>query len=161
MTISSETEDRRKRIVDHLNKLIAICKDGHAGYLAVARDAKDPELNELFGRLADQRAEFAARLQEIVRDLHCQPRQNASLTGAFHRGWINIRSAVAINDTHAALAECERGEDAAVEAYRKVLEEAPLDGELRTLISSQAIAIKDTHDEIRFLRDLPVYSHST
>lgn len=158
MTISSETEDRRNRIVDHLNKLIAICKDGHAGYLAVAKDAKDPELKELFSRLADQRAEFANQLQDLIRELHCEPRQTASLTGAFHRGWINIRSAVAINDTHAALAECERGEDAAVEAYRKVLEQAPLDGELRTLISTQAIAVKDTHDEIRFLRDLPIYS---
>lgn len=160
MTISTQTEDRRNRIANHLSKLIAICKDGQAGYRAVAHDAKDPELIELFTRLADQRAQFATQLQELVRDLRCEPHLTASFTGAFHRGWINIKSAAAINDAHAALAECERGEDAVIEAYRKVLEEAPLDGGLRAVIGTQAIALKDMHDEVRFLRDLPVYGTS-
>lgn len=160
MTISSQNESRRKCIADHLNKLIAICRDGHAGYVDAAKAAQGTELHELFSRLAAQRANFADELQQIVRALGREPRRSGSLAGAFHRGFLNIRSAMSANDPRTALTECERGEDAAVEAYRKVLEEAPLDNQLRTRISTQAIAVKDAHDEVRFLRDLPAYSHA-
>lgn len=158
MTIASETEERRQSIADHLNKLIAICKDGQAGYRAAANDTKDPELRELFNRLSRQRGDFAVDLQDIVRELHCQPRRHSSLAGAVHRGWLNLKAALTDGDHHSALVECERGEDAAVEAFRKVLEDAPLDGDLRRRISNQAFAVRDAHDEVCFLRDRPEFN---
>jgi hypothetical protein len=48
-----------------------------------------------------------------------------------HRAWINIKSAVTNRDRHAILAEAERGEDSAVDAYKDALEEnlpAPIKG---------------------------------
>lgn len=158
MTIASAPEERRQAIADHFNKLIAICKDGQAGYQAAADDTRDPELRELFHRLAVQRADFAADLQELVEALRCEPRRHSTLAGAVHRGWLNLKSALTHGDHHAALVECERGEDAAVEAYRRVLEEAPLDGELRRMIANQAFAVRDAHAEVSFLRDRPDFS---
>ena len=40
-----------------------------------------------------------------------------------HRAWINLKSAVTSGDDHAILAECERGEDSAVDEYKKAMEE--------------------------------------
>lgn len=159
MKITSHSDERREKLADHLNKLIAICKDGEAGYRSATDDTKDRELRDTFNRLAMQRATFAAELQTAVAALGCKPRESSTLAGALHRGWKNIKISLTQNDSHAALVECERGEDAALEAYRKVLSDALIDGELRALISTQAVGVKDAHDEIRILRDHPAYSH--
>jgi uncharacterized protein (TIGR02284 family) len=160
MKIISHSEERREKLAEHLNQLIAICKDGEAGYRSATQETKDKDLQQLFHRLALQRATFATELQAVVARLDCEPRDTSTLAGALHRGWAMVKTALSRHDSHAALAECERGEDVAVAAYRKVLSEAPLDGELRALISTEAVAIKDAHDEIRLLRDLPAYQHS-
>ncbi len=144
-------------IVEHLNNLIAICKDGEAGYRTAVDDISDLELKTLFTRLARQRAEFVADLQLCVKRLGAEPRDSSSVTGAIHRGWIDLKAAVTRKDTHAVLAECERGEDAAVAAYRKVLADAPLESAHRLLVSTQAAAVQGAHDEVRALRDHPAY----
>ena len=47
---------------------------------------------------------------------------SGSAAGALHRGWINLKSALTSGDDHAILAECERGEDSAVEEVSKALD---------------------------------------
>jgi uncharacterized protein (TIGR02284 family) len=69
-----------------------------------------------------------------------------------HRGWINLKSALTGGDDHAILAECERGEDSAVEEYKKALDE-DLSPSLYELVSRQYSDIKAAHDRIRNLRD--------
>jgi hypothetical protein len=44
-----------------------------------------------------------------------------SVSGAMHRGWINIKSLVTGKDEAAIVAEAERGEDAAVAACEQAL----------------------------------------
>ena len=152
------SEEYREQLTDELNTLIGICKDGQAGYQSAIDSTNDVVLKELFGRLTTQRAVFAAQLKGAVETLGCKPRETGTLEGALHRGWANIVASLKKDEAHTVLAEC--GEDAAVEAYRKVLSEAPLNGELRSLVSTQAAAVKDTHDEIRLLRDAPVYTQA-
>lgn len=143
---------------DNLNRLVAICKDGEAGFRCASKEVKDIELKEVFTRLARQRAEFASEIQLCVRNLGCEAGDSTTLTGALHRGWMSLKSDVVKNDAHAVLAECERGEDEAVAAYRGVLADAPLESALRILVSSQSAAVQAAHDEVRDLRDSPVYA---
>lgn len=157
-TTARTAEEIHSSTVENLNRLIAICKDGEAGFRSAADDVKDIELKEVFTRLAHQRSEFATELQLCVRSLGEEPRDSATLSGALHRGWMSLKSDVVKNDSHAVLAECERGEDEAVAAYREVLADAPLESALRLLVSSQSAAVQTAHDEIRDLRDSPVYA---
>jgi uncharacterized protein (TIGR02284 family) len=143
--------------IDLLNNLIEICKDGQHGFNTAAEDAKDPELRNIFRRYAAQRADFARELRELVRSLGGDPEKSSSLTGALHRGWINLKSALSTNEPHAVLAEAERGEDAAVEAYRDASEQI-YDPTARDLISRQFTAVKSAHDHVRDLRDSPLYA---
>ena len=157
ITTPATTEELRSSICDHLNDLIAVCKDGEEGYRCAADDLSDLELKSLFSGFSRQRAEVAAELQLAVKRIGGEPRDSATVAGSLHRGWINLRSALSKNDAHAVLAECERGEDSAVAAYRAVLADAPLESEHRLMVSTQATSVQQAHDEIRALRDHPAY----
>ena len=77
---------------------------------------------------------------------------SSSATGALHRGWINLKSAITGGDEHAILAECERGEDSAVEEYKKALDDG-LSPSAQEVVLRQFAEIKAAHDRIKSLRD--------
>lgn len=143
--------------IDLLNNLIETCKDGCEGFKTAANDAKDPELKRIFTRYSTQRADFARELRQLVSSLGGDPDKHGSATGALHRGWINIKAAISSNEPHAVLAEAERGEDAAVDAYREASEQI-YEPAARDLVSRQFTAVKTAHDQVRDLRDSPRYA---
>ena len=140
-----------------LNDLIEICKDGQHGFRTAAEDAKDSELSRVFSEFSNQRTSFIAELQDRVRSLGGDAEKSGSVVGAAHRGWIDLKSALASNEPHAVLAECERGEDAAVKAYRESLDEN-LDPVSRGIISRQYASVQAAHDRVKQLRDSVAYS---
>lgn len=142
-----------------LNDLVETCKDGQHGYMTAAKEAKDAELARVFSHYASQRANYISELQQRVRALGGDPDKHSSVTGTLHRGWMNLKAAMASNEPHAVLAECERSEDAAVENYRTALDEVELDSETRALIQRQAAGVQEAHDRIKQLRDSVAYAH--
>lgn len=140
-------------VIDTLNDLTETLKDGEKGFRAAAKDVKSTELAQLFGTYAQQRAEFAANLQARVAALGAKVEKSGSVAGAMHRGWMNLKSALATNEPQAVLEEAERGEDIAVSAYRKALEHRDLDADTRAIIQAQASAVQQAHDRVRDLRD--------
>ena len=119
-----------KEIISTLNGLIETLKDGQEGFKQSASGVDDPQLKTVFNAFSLQRSRFAGELQnEVVKLGDPDPEDSSSATGALHRAWINIKSAVTSRDRHAILAEAERGEDSAVSAYKDALEKdlpAPL-----------------------------------
>jgi uncharacterized protein (TIGR02284 family) len=141
-----------KELVSIIDDLIETLKDGEKGFKEAAEGVKDRQLKSLFTEYSQQRSRFATDLQSQVRNLGKKPETNSSAAGALHRGWINLKSVVTGGDDHAILAECERGEDSAVEAYKKALDD-DISQPLHELVSRQYTDIKAAHDRIRNLRD--------
>src|SRR5262245_8039209 len=136
-----------------LNNLIETLKDGQEGFKQAAEGVRDPELKDLFGQYSQQRSRFATALQnESRRHGETKPETGTSATGALHRGWINLKLDTTGGNDHSILAECERGEDSAVEEYKKALEEG-LTPSAQELVSRQFADIKAAHDRIKSLRD--------
>jgi uncharacterized protein (TIGR02284 family) len=136
-----------------LNNLIETLKDGQEGFKQAAEGVSDPKLKSLFRDYSDQRSRFATALQsEARRHGETDPETSSSATGALHRGWINLKSAITGGDEHAILAECERGEDSAVEEYKKALADG-LSPSAQEVVSRQFAEIKAAHDRIKTLRD--------
>src|SRR5262245_9789354 len=105
----------RMKDIETLNTVIETLKDGQEGFRAAGEDIDSPELRSLFSTFSRQRATFAAELQRLARAYgDKQPEDKGSVAGVFHRGWIDLRAAIASRNAHAILAECERGEDSAV-----------------------------------------------
>jgi uncharacterized protein (TIGR02284 family) len=135
-----------------LNDLIEICKDGQNGFKEAAEGIEDSELKSIFYEYSQQRSEFVGTLQELVRSLGGDPEQTGSISGAIHRGWIDIKSAVTGKDDEAILNECERGEDFAKAAYQDA---AGFDfpANVRDVVYEQGQKVKAAHDRIKQLRN--------
>lgn len=144
---------QNKEVISTLNSLIETLKDGQEGFKQSAEGVDDTQLKSTFDQLSLQRSKFAGELQnEVVKLGEPDPEDSSSASGAMHRTWINIKSAVTSRDRHAILAEAERGEDSAVAAYKKAME-SDLPAPIRDIVSRQQTEVKAAHDKIRNLRD--------
>lgn len=133
--------------ITQLNRLIETCKDGQLGFSTAAEDVKTVDMKIAFAKYAAQRTVFLGELRGLVSVLGGDPEKGGSVVGAIHRGWINLKSAIASGEESAILAECERGETSAVETYKSVLD-MPIPQSVRALADKQHTAIRDTLDEI-------------
>lgn len=137
-------------VISVLNNLIETCKDGQEGFQAAAEGVKDSSLKSLFAEYGLQRAQFGGVLQETVNRLGGDPEKSGTVSGSLHRGWMNIKSAVTGSDESAIIAECERGEDSARDAYQKALKEK-LPADIEAIVEGQFHEVKKAHDKIRSL----------
>jgi uncharacterized protein (TIGR02284 family) len=136
-----------------LNDLIQTCKDGQEGYLTAAENVNDEQVKEFCNQCSLQRAKFAGDLQSLAHELgESNPEYASSVSGALHRGWINLKSAIANREAHAILRECARGESCAVEEYEKALVLA-LPANIRDIVAQQSTAIQDAYVRVRALAD--------
>jgi len=133
-----------------LNGLIETCKDSQEGFHSAGEKLKDPEIHTLFLRLYLQRSEFAGELQAEVARIGGEPATSGSTAAAFHRGWMGLKTALATDTDHAILEEADRGEDAAVKNYIKVLRN-DLPADLKEIVSRQLREIQHAHHTIREL----------
>jgi uncharacterized protein (TIGR02284 family) len=144
---------QQKEIVSTINSLIETLKDGQDGFKQAAEAVKDSNLKSLFHEYSLQRAKFAGELQSEARQLgEGEPEETSSTAGAMHRAWINLKSALTSGDDHSILAECERGEDSAVNEYKEAMEEN-LSSPIREIVSRQYREVQSAHDRIKGLRD--------
>jgi uncharacterized protein (TIGR02284 family) len=145
--------DSVDQVVSTLNRLIETCRDGESGFKLAAGAVDDLNLQHLLESYSQQRTEFAAELQNEVRRLGEDPVNAGHITASLHRGWMDIRSAVAGREEGPIIAECERGEDAAVKAYEEAVA-TPLPLDIRAVVERQFSKIKDAHDQIRSLEQI-------
>jgi uncharacterized protein (TIGR02284 family) len=145
---------QQKEIISTINDLIETLKDGQEGFRQASEAVKDSKLKSLFSEFSLQRSKFAGELQNEAISLgDHNPEDSGSPSGAMHRTWINLKAAITSGDDHAILAECERGEDSAVNEFKKAMEEKELAAPVRETISRQYADVKRAHDRIRELRD--------
>jgi len=138
-----------------LNDLIQICIDGQKGFEAAAKAVDDPAIREELVGYSWQRQQFASDLKSRLKAMGADPSTHGSATGAMHRGWMDVKSALGANSGHSILAECERGEDVAEEIYRKAMTSG-LPAEYAKVVTTQFQTIQRTHDRIKALRDATV-----
>jgi uncharacterized protein (TIGR02284 family) len=138
------------QVISTLNNLIQTCRDGKEGFRTAAEGVKGSELRQLFLEYSRQRASFAGELRDEVRRLGGVAQEAGSITGSIHRGWLGLKAALTGEDERAVIAECERGEDSALAAYREALD-VDMPAAVRTAVERQFAEIKEAHQRIRGL----------
>lgn len=138
--------------VSVLNDLIETSKDGEEGFRKAAEDTHDAQLKAVFASRAQDCANGIRELQSAVTQHGGKPETSGSVSGALHRGWMQVKSAVTSHDEHAILEEVERGEDAAKKNYRQALDK-DLPADVRALVEKQYQGVLQNHDRIRDLRN--------
>jgi uncharacterized protein (TIGR02284 family) len=137
----------RGNVISVLNNLIQTCKDGEQGFRAAADNLKDPQTKSLFLRFAQERAEMVTALQAEVRAEGGNPEDTGSIAGSTHRGWMNLKAAIAGGD-ESIIAEAERGEDVAKKAYDDAVA-AGLSPTVLAVVRRQASRVHEVHDQVR------------
>ncbi len=141
--------DKQKDTIDLLSELIEVCKDGERGYKEASENIEDKELKTILYRLSQQRALFRSELEEIViKDFGTEAKTNDSFLSKIHRGWMDFKSGLSGHDNKAVLAECERGEEHAIEKYSKALQ-GSLPDYVEGKVQSQFNMIKGTLSQIK------------
>jgi uncharacterized protein (TIGR02284 family) len=135
-----------------LNDLVETSKDGERGFRKAAEDAHDAQLKSMFVSRAEDCTRGARELQDLVQRLGGKPETGGTVTGALHRGWTDVKSAVAGRDDHSILADCEKGEDVAKKHYHEALDKE-LPADVRIVVEQQYQGVLLNHDRIRDLRD--------
>ena len=146
-----------EQAIDTLNTLVEVCRDGEEGFKTAAQHAKAGELSQLFLTYSGERGKYVRELQNRVTKLGGNSEKSGTASSAAHRGWMNLKSAIASDDSQAILAECERGEDLAAAAYREALR-TKLDPETLEMVSRQARRVQITHGQVKQLLEGVAYA---
>lgn len=140
-------------VISLLNALIETSKDGEKGFLTCVENLKSSQLKENFTQRAQECANAASQLQDLVRALGGEPEQSASLAGKMHRRWIDIKAVVNGKNEKTILNECVRGEEVAVKNYEGALKEY-LPEEVRAVLEQQYEAVERNYGQVKILRDV-------
>ncbi|HVT89290.1 MAG TPA: PA2169 family four-helix-bundle protein [Tepidisphaeraceae bacterium] len=135
-----------------LNDLHQTLLDSRNGFKTAAQAVKDPVLTDELMAYSFQRDQFARQIGSLIEAIGEKTSEGGSMSGALQRGWMNLEIAISSNDRHAILSECERGEDVALEEFRRAVE-AGSPVEFDPVITDQLATVRATHDRIKSLRD--------
>lgn len=140
-------------VISLLNALIETSKDGEQGFVTCAENLKSPQLKANLTQRAEECADAATQLQDLVQALGGEPGQSASLVGEMHRRWIDIKAAVSGKNEKTILKECVRGEEVAVKNYQDALKE-DLPTEVRAVLERQYEGVERNYEQVKILRDV-------
>ncbi len=144
----------KKHIVNALEDLIEVCRDGQNGYRDGSEHAKNPELKTLLSEVSLERAKFAGDLEnEAIRFGKSDVNRTGSTMGAIHRGWTDLKANLGGGDD-SILSSMETGDNYAKEHFDKYINDNELPDEVLGMIRNQAQAVVGTIDRVRAMRRL-------
>ncbi|GGI23049.1 PA2169 family four-helix-bundle protein [Pedobacter mendelii] len=138
-----------------LNDLVQINNDRIEGYEKARQELKDndADLKSLFLNMIEESQKYKMALATEVAASGQDIETGTTTSGKIYRGWMDVKALFTGHDRQTVLNNCEFGEDAAQNAYKLALEEEDLPSNIRSLISDQKASLRQSHDEIKRLRD--------
>lgn len=141
---------------DHIklvNGLVETTIDSADGYAEAASDADSSRYKDLFTRRAAERRSIASELQDEVRRLGGDPKDDGTILAAAHRAFVNLRDSLSKGD-EAVIKEVESGEDYIKGKYEKALQDTDVDPQTRAVIEKAWASVKSGHDQMRDIKHM-------
>jgi uncharacterized protein (TIGR02284 family) len=147
--------DKSMQVVEVLNDLVMINNDRINGYQRAIKELKkeDEDLKSLFDQMIVESQQIKSDLVHEIQVLHGDVEKGTTEMGKIYRAWMDVKAVFTGESRHSVLSNCEAGEDAAQKAYKKALETDKLPAFIRDLLIRQQGTLKDSHDEIKDLRN--------
>jgi uncharacterized protein (TIGR02284 family) len=144
-----------KDTIEILNDLIQINNDRIVGYEKAIKETKpeDEDLKVLYASMIAESHRIRIALATEVQSLGAEAEQGTTTSGKIYRAWMDVKAVFTGHDRQAVLENCEAGEDAAQKAYRTALNSDALPAFIRDLLAQQQETLRESHDEIKALRD--------
>src|SRR5271165_1558522 len=142
----------QKYVVDALEDLIEVARDGQNGYRDGAEHAKDPQLRRFLESVSLVRAKFAGDLESYaVRLGKADVDRSGSVKGVIHRGWTDLKANLGGGDD-SILSSMETGDSYAKERYDKYINDNRLPDDLLETLRMQEQTITGTLERVRAMR---------
>ncbi|APC90875.1 MULTISPECIES: PA2169 family four-helix-bundle protein [Francisella] len=141
------------KIINILNNLIEVSRDGENGFRTSANNVSDQKLKTILLKRAEGCKEAVKELQKYVVEYGGEVEDSTSILGNLHRGWVNIKSMLTGYNDHAILVECERGEGYAKKAYAEALEVNDIPSNIRELIQKQNDSLLENYTLVCKLKE--------
>ena len=147
--------EKSKEVIEVLNDLVMINNDRINEYERAIKELKpdDEDLKSLFDQMIVESQQLKSDLAHEIQVLHGDVETGSTEMGKIYRAWMDVKAVFTGESRHSILSNCEAGEDAAQRAYKKALETDRLPAFLRDLLTRQQAILRDSHDEIRDLRN--------
>mgnify|MGYP001172927932 FL=1 len=145
----------KEKAIDVLNSLIEINNDRIEGYETASKETEEQDLKAMFAQFMQTSVKCKQDLISEVTKMNGTPIEGTRTTGKFFRVWMDVKAAPTGKDRKAVLDSCEYGEDVAVGAYAKALENNlnDISAEQHTMLNVQHAIIKADHDKVKNMRD--------
>ena len=141
---------------DHIklvNGLVETTLDSAAGYAEAAKDADSNRYKTLFDQRAQERRTVATELQDEVRRLGGEPKDDGTILAAAHRVFVNLRDSLSKGD-EAVINEVESGEDFIKARFEKAMLDTDVDAHTRAVIEKAWTSVKSGHDQMRDIKQM-------
>ncbi|MBD1391744.1 PA2169 family four-helix-bundle protein [Mucilaginibacter glaciei] len=147
--------ENSKATIETLNDLIEINNDRIIGFENATKELKpeDSGLKTLFTGLIGDSHNFKMELATEVVALGHDIAQGGTTSGKLHRSWLDVKAAFSGHSKRSILEECEFGEDAIKDAYKKAIADEATPAYIKDILVKQQSALQEAHDQIKGLRD--------
>lgn len=138
-----------------LNDLVQINNDRIEGYEKAIDNlkAEDQDLKSLFISMIDESRKYKMALANELNVLKSDTDTGTTASGKLYRAWMDVKAVFTGHDRKTVLENCEFGEDAAQKAYKMAIDDEDLSANLKEMIREQKTKLKESHDQIKHLRD--------
>lgn len=153
----------KKTIMNHeacinaLNDLVQINNDRIEGYkraIEELKDDRDNDLKSLFNNMINESEGYRAELSQMVTRYGGEPAESSTVSGKLYRAWMDVKAVFTGGDRDTVLNNVEDGEDAAQKAYQMALDDDDVMAETKDLIARQKASLRESHDQMKALKDL-------
>lgn len=141
-------------ISNKLNALLEKNYDAEKGFKKAAENTDHTFLKRYFERKSKERHNFGYELNNEIRSFGERSEESGSLTGVAHRAWMDIKAIFSQDSDESMLEEAIRGEKAALQEYKDVLNETSLPISTHTILLKQQDSIESDLNTIKRLEDL-------
>ena len=147
--MSTYTEEVGKKLNDLLEKTY----DAEKGFKKAAENVENPSLKSYFSDKAQERYNFGHELKSELVSFNQEIDRGGSTTGTLHRAWMDVKSLFSSEDEESMLEEAIKGERAAINEYKEVINETSLPLSTKSILESQKTKIENGLSKIKTLEN--------
>jgi uncharacterized protein (TIGR02284 family) len=140
--------DDNHKTLKALHDLAATCNDAAEGYAKAAKAVHDTDFSDWLAAVSDKREQFSADLENTIRNLGGEPREDLHQGGILHGGWVDLEQRLRPKDEQEIVQNCIAGDTGTLKHYDHILAQN-LSPELRSLVQRQMEAVQQDLASLR------------
>ncbi|MFC4163962.1 ferritin-like domain-containing protein [Epilithonimonas zeae] len=144
------------KTISILNDLLNITNDRIAGFAKVAGKAWENynDLRPAYDDMVAEAWDMKEELIDLIQSKGGNPDDQTSISGAFHRAWIDIKDTFASDKAESTLENVVFGEKAAIDAFQNALNSGELCRESEAVIGKHLQQLSVSYNKFKVLEKI-------